>query len=192
VRLVGVTEDLRLPAGQRGEHRLVAEVDRLHAAAGAEVVRRPADGELDASRGAVDQRGGHPRADAALAGVGPERAVPGQGPAVDRGAVGVDVLQDHEPGAGRLRRGEDAGLQAGELLGPPVVGGPEHLVDDPRPLRRGGGEARVARVAADHLDAGRHAGAPAAVHDAHAGLPAVDDVPGRVLPADADRRPGTC
>ena len=53
-----------------------------------------------------------------------------QWPAVRR-AVGVEVVEHDEPGAGARRSGEDAALQGRELLGPAgVVARVEAEVDD--------------------------------------------------------------
>jgi hypothetical protein len=93
---------------------------------------------------------GHAGAQLALLGVSRVGVGLSQGLAVGA-AVHVDVLHADQPGAGGLGGGEDAGLQAGEQLHPLVVGRVEGLVDDLGALG-GGGEGRVAGVAAEDLD----------------------------------------
>ena len=75
-------------------------------------------------------------------------------PAVGR-AVGVEVVQDDEPGTGAGGTGQDAALERRELLGPAlVVHRVEAEVDDVRALADRGGERRVGGVPADDLGAG--------------------------------------
>jgi hypothetical protein len=164
VGLVGVAQDGSGLAGQRGRDDPVAQ-DGLGAAAGAEVVRGPADGDLDAS-GLVggEQLARHAGAQLALLGVGRVRVGLGQGQA-GGAAVHVDVFHADQPGASGLGSGEHAGLQAGEALDPLVVGRVEGLVDDLGALGGGGGEGGVAGVAAEDLDlVGNRGGAGAVDH----------------------------
>ncbi len=72
-----------------------------------------------------------------------------------RRAVGVEVVEYDEPGAGARRSGEDTALQRRELLVPPlVVPRVEAEVDDVGAGADAGGERRVGGVAADDLGAG--------------------------------------
>ena len=77
--LVGVAQDGGRLAGQRGREDAVAQVG-LGAAAGAEVVRGPADGHLDPS-GLMggQQLAGHPGAQLPFLGVGAIGAGLGEG-----------------------------------------------------------------------------------------------------------------
>ncbi len=128
VRLVGVAQDAGGLAGEGGGEDPVAEVG-LGAAARPEVVRGASDGDLDPA-GLVggEQLAGHLAAELALLGVRRIGAGLGQRPA-GRAPVHVDVLHADQPGPVGLGGGEDAGLQAGELLGPRGVGRVEGLVD---------------------------------------------------------------
>ena len=98
MRLVGVAHDLGGAAGQRRAEHGFAE--RRAGGAGAEVVRGPADGDLDLSGVVgVHQLVGHRRAVAAFAEPGAGLEGFDEGPAVG-GSVGVQVVEDDEAGAG--------------------------------------------------------------------------------------------
>jgi hypothetical protein len=119
----------------------------------------------------------HPGAKLPLLGVGGTGAGLGQGLA-GRAAVHVDVFHADQPGAAGLGGGEDAGLQAGEQLDPLVVGRVEGLVDDLGAAGGGGGEGRVAGVAAEDLDVVGDRGGPRAVDQPHPLTPAAQGVQG--------------
>ena len=162
MRLVGVAHDLCGATGERGAEDGFAE--RRLGGARAEIVRRAADGDLDAAGVVrVEEFGGH-RGPGGGLGRGRLRLhgfdeVPAAG-----GAVGVEVVEHDEAGTGGLGPGEHAALQRRELLGPPaVVGGVQAEVDDVGARGDPGGERRVGGVAGDELGAGDGAAA-AAVH----------------------------
>jgi len=162
VRLVGVAEHGGGGAGQgRGEDP-VAEVG-LGAAAGTEVVGGATDGDLDPS-GPMrrEELPSHPPPELPLLGVRVIRAVFGER-ASGRSPVHVDVLHADQPRAAGFGGGQHAGLQGGELLEPAPVGRVEGLIYDPGAPGDGGGELRIAGVAADHLDVVGHRGGAGAV-----------------------------
>jgi hypothetical protein len=150
MRLVGVAEHGGGLAAEGGREDAVAEVG-LGAAAGAEVVRRPPDGDLDASDPmGGEQVLGHPAAEFALPGVRPLWVRLGE--RCGGTSVHVDVLHAYQPSAGGLGGGEHPGLQSrklGQLRGVRRV---EGLVDDRRALGHRGGEGGVAGVPAHHRD----------------------------------------
>jgi len=99
-------------AGQRCRDDPVAQ-DGLGAAAGAEVVRGPADGDLDPSGLLGGQElTGHPGAQLSFLCLGGIRAGLGQGLAGGR-PVQIDVLHADQPGAAGVGGGQDAGLRGG-------------------------------------------------------------------------------
>ncbi len=123
---------------------------------------------------------GHVVAQPTLARVCGERRLLGERRAVGS-AVAVDTLHAHEQGIGRLGRREHAVLQGGEELGPLVVLGVEALVDDGCSRSGPAREHRIARIAREHLDAGRGIAAgepPRAVHHAHRQLAAAQGLHG--------------
>ena len=156
VRLVGVAHDLGGLAAQRRDEDGFAEGGAQ--GGGAEVVRRAADGYFDVAGGVRGEEFfGHGGAGGGLLRrrVGchgfDERCAVGW-------AVGVQVVEDDEPGAGVAGAGDDAALQGRELLGPTFVAqGVEAEVDGVGALTCFGGKAGVGGVAADDACAGEGA-----------------------------------
>src|SRR5680860_1865922 len=153
VQLVGVTHHLRgLARDRRTEDRL-SECGA--GGARTEVVRCATDGDLDLACGMrTDQLLGHRRTSRRLlrGGVGPH----GLDEVLSaRRAVGVEVVEYDEPGAGACRPRKDASLQGRELHVPAlVVHRVEAEVDDVCAGADGRRERRVSGVTADDLGAG--------------------------------------
>ena len=138
MRLVGIAHDLRPRTGERGREDRLAERGRRGARP--EVVRwrgrwrpRPVPAAWAPSSSSVIAA-----RVAALVEVGLAAIVSTSGATV-RWAVGVEVVEHDEPGAGARRSGEDTALQRRELLVPPsVVPRVEAEVDDVGARRRRG------------------------------------------------------
>jgi hypothetical protein len=132
-----------------------------------EEVRRPPDGDVDAS-GVVSghEVAGHRGADATFAGVGVVGAVLGERPAAGP-PVHVDVVHHDQARAGGLRGADRRRLQPGELLRPPVIRRVQRLVDDARAARRRRREVRIGDVAGAGLNARHRLAKAGATDDAH-------------------------
>ncbi len=148
VRPVGPAHHLRAPAGDRRTDDLCAQ--GRCGRARPEEVRRPADRHLrPAGSMCLEELGGHGRTRGGLGRRRVRRQRLDEVAPTGR-SVGVEVVEDDEPGAGGGGAGEHAALQRGELLGPPpVVGGVEAAVDDVGAGACRGGERRVRCVSGD-------------------------------------------